>query len=69
MPSVAHSISTHAFFWLRFPIPSRAASSIIPLTAPSHSTVLTGLQYPRYAAGACAAYIFGRILYTLGYST
>merc|ERR1711981_1184136 len=33
------------------------------------STLLTGLQYPRVAAGACAAYVLGRVLYTVGYTS
>ncbi|CAD6572718.1 MAG: hypothetical protein CYPHOPRED_004931 [Cyphobasidiales sp. Tagirdzhanova-0007] len=33
------------------------------------STAFVGLQYPRFAAAACALYTLGRILYTIGYTT
>jgi hypothetical protein len=34
-----------------------------------HRSLITGLQYPRFAASAVGVFTFGKILYTLGYST
>ena len=33
------------------------------------STAITGLKYPTYAAAGCGLWVFGRVIYTLGYST
>jgi glutathione S-transferase len=51
--------------------PSRTDNPLRLLQIPAFliTTLVAGLNYPRAAAGLGALWVFGRVLYTLGYSS